>query len=212
MRRDFYVYFHRDYSDQIFYVGKGTGRRAWSGDRHPAWKKYVMERLKNEYKVEIFRDGLTEVEAEDLESSLIVEYGENLINWINPGRAFDYEALDRYHKLRDENRCFVADTRPLEKTDPVQAAVRYREALEAMRGYESIITERGLVAEMNVGPNWGDPNILDRLMLCLMKINRPAEAISEAEKYFAGFPSALNLAVGKRIKARMEKLREKLNR
>ena len=93
----------------------------------------------------------------------------------------------------------------------MQAVKRYRKALEVMREYEAITTERGLVAEMNVGPNWGDPNILDRLMICLMKTNRTAEAIREAEKYFVEFPPALNLAIGKRIKARMEKLREKLH-
>lgn len=33
--RRFYVYAHEDKSGNIFYVGKGTGRRAWSPDRHP---------------------------------------------------------------------------------------------------------------------------------------------------------------------------------
>lgn len=210
MRKDFYVYFHRDSSGQIFYIGKGTGQRAWSRDRHPAWKKYVAGRLGGEYKVEIYRNGLTEAEAEGLESLLIDEHGKNLINWINPGRAFDYAAIEWYHKLRDENRRFVAETRSLEKTAPVKAVVRYRKALEAMREYEAITTERGLVAEMGIGPDWGDPNILDRLTLCLMKTDQLEDAVTEAEKYFADFPSALNLAVGKRIKARVEKLREKL--
>ena len=31
--RRYYVYAHLDSSGQIFYVGKGTGRRAWSTDR-----------------------------------------------------------------------------------------------------------------------------------------------------------------------------------
>jgi hypothetical protein len=212
MRKDFYVYFHRDSSGQIFYIGKGTGQRAWSRDRHPAWKKYVAERLRGEYKVEIYRDGLTEVEAEGLESLLISEQGRNLINWINPGRDFDYAAIERYHKLRDENRRFVSETRSLEEKDTVTAVARYRKALEAMREYESLTTERGLVAEMGIGPDWGDPNILDRLTLCLMKTNQLEGAITEAERYFADFPSALNLAVGKRIKARVEKLRRKLGK
>lgn len=211
-RRDYYVYFHRDSFGRIFYVGKGSGKRAWSKDRHPAWKKYVADRLNGCYTVEIYCDSLTEAEAESLENSLIVKYGKELINWMNPGRAFDYEALDQYHKLRDENRYYIEQTRPLEKSDIVQAVTRYRIALNSMREYEAITTERGLVSEMNVGPNWGDPNILDRLMLCLIKLNRPSEAICEAEKYFEDFPSALNLAIGKRIKARLEKLRIKLDR
>ncbi|MCL4315753.1 MAG: hypothetical protein M1527_02645, partial [Gammaproteobacteria bacterium] len=152
--------------------------------------------------------GLTEAEAEELESSLITEYGRQLINWINPGRDFDYQAIERFHKLRDENRQYVAETRPFENTDLQQAIARYRKALITMSEYEAITTERGLVAEMGVGPGWGDPNILDRLTLCLIKLGRPQEAINEAEKYFADFPSALTLAIGKRIKARIEKQRK----
>ena len=210
MRKDFYVYFHRDRTGRIFYVGKGNGRRAWSTDRHPAWKKYVAERLKGLYDVEIHREGLSETEAGELEWSLIAEYGEQLINWINPGRDVDFDALDRFHKLRDENRQFVAETRPFENTDLPQAIARYRKALNAMREYEAITIERGLVAEMGVGPDWGDPNILDRLTLCLIKLGLHQEAIDEAEKYFADFPSSLNLAIGKRIKARIEKQRKNL--
>jgi hypothetical protein len=167
-----------------------------------------MERLNGVYSVEIHREGLTEVEAENLEASLIAEFGEQLINWINPGREFDYQALDRFHKLRDANRQFVAETRPLEKTNPDQAIARYRKALMTMREYEDITTERGLVAEMGVGPDWGDPNILDRLTLCLIKVGRIQEAVDESEKYFSDFPSALNLTVGKRVRARIEKARK----
>jgi hypothetical protein len=206
MRNDFYVYFHRDGCGQVFYVGKGTGQRAWSMDRHPAWTKYVTDRLNGAFKVEIYRGGLTESEAEDLESSLIAQYGKQLINWINPGRQFDYQGLERYHKLRNENRQFVAETQALERIDPATAVSRYRQALSAMREYEAITLERGLVAEMGVGPNCGDPNILDRLTLCLIRHGQIEAAIEEAAKYFADFPTAANLVVGKRIRARVEKL------
>lgn len=212
VRRDFYVYFHKNLSGQVFYIGKGTGRRAWSTDRHPVWKKYVTERLNGAYNVEIHREGLTEVEAEELEASLIAKYGKQLINWINPRREFDYQALDRFHKLRDANRKFVAETRPLEKTDPVQAIARYRKALVIMREYEAITKERGLVAEMGVGPDWGDPNILDRLTICLIKVGRIQEAVDESEEYFYDFPSALNLVIGKRVKARIEKIQKSLDK
>jgi hypothetical protein len=206
VRRNYYVYFHRDGSGSIFYVGKGTGRRAWSEDRHPTWRKYVSERLYNRYSVEIHKDGLSESEADELEDSLIAEFGVQLINWVNPGRGFDYHALAEYHKLRDANRAFVAATRPLEKSDLSQAIARYRQALTVVREYESITLERGIVAEMNCGPNWGDPNILDRLTMCLVKAGRHAEALDEAARYFADFLSVRTLAVGKRIEARVAKL------
>jgi hypothetical protein len=207
MRNDFYVYLHRDRAGSIFYVGKGCKRRARSLDRHAAWKKYVAERLGGEYDVEIYSDGLTENEALDLEDSLIEKYGPQLINWDNSGRAFDYAALDLFHKLRDANRRFVAETRAIESTDPLLAVARYREALQSMRVYESLTLERGIVAEMGVGPNWGDPTILDRLTLCLIKLRRFSEAVLEADTYFKAFPSALQMSVGKRISARTDKIR-----
>ena len=211
MRSDYYVYFHRDTTGNIFYIGKGTKRRADSLDRHSAWKKYVAERLLGQYTVEVHADGLTEEQAEKLEWSLICQYGEQLINWVNPGRAFDYQAIEQFHALRDENRAFVAATKQYEATDPPLAVERYLLALEAMRKYESITLERGLVAEMGVGPNWGDPNILDRLTLCLSKLGRFAEAVTVADSYFKDFPAALNLAVGKRIRTRVAKLQSKVS-
>lgn len=208
-RRDYYVYFHKTARGEIFYVGKGTGDRAWSTDRHPVWKNYVSERLDGHFEVEIARDGLSEDEAEELEWSLICEHGENLVNWINPGRDFDYEAIDKYHKLRNENRKFVAETRQVEENDQMAAAERYRRALNAMREYEAITKERGLVAELGGGPDWGDPNILDRLTLCLIRAGKPEQAIAEADRYFSEFSSALTLSIGKKISKRIEKLRTK---
>tara|TARA_R110000823_G_scaffold152048_1_gene283014 strand:+ start:1978 stop:2751 length:774 start_codon:yes stop_codon:yes gene_type:complete len=212
VRRDYYVYFHKTGRGDIFYVGKGTGERAWSTDRHPVWKKYVSERLDGQFEVEIARDGLSEQEAEELEWSLICEHGENLVNWVNPGREFDYEAIDHYQKLRNENRKFVDETRRIEDNDQAAAAERYRRALESMREYEAITKERGVVAELGGGPDWGDPNILDRLTLCLIRAGKPEEAIAEADRYFSEFPSALNMSMGKKISKRVEKLRANSDR
>jgi hypothetical protein len=207
VRRDSYVYFHRDANGSIFYVGKGTGRRAWDQQRHPVWVKYVTERLHGVYSVEIRRDGLTEDDAEWLEEELIERYGKQLVNWFNPGRDFDYAGLERFHKLRDANRAFVAETRPLEQTAPETAIERYRQALVAMFEYESIEHEHGLMAEL-IGPrDCGEPVVLDRLTLCLIRIGRAAEAVSEADRYFVRFPGALTMVMGQRIKARVNKHR-----
>src|SRR5208337_1001389 len=94
--RDFYVYLHKDDSGRIFYVGKGTGKRAWSEDRHEAWKRYVRDRLEGRYTVEIVKEGLTEDGALELEEELIGEHGPHLVNWFNPGRDFDLEAIDQF--------------------------------------------------------------------------------------------------------------------
>lgn len=158
MRRNYYVYFHRDNSGKIFYVGKGTDRRAWSKDRHAIWLKYVDERLNGNYSVDIFKDGLTEQEAEELEDEKTEEYGEQLVNWINPSRNFDYQALEEFHHKRDANRLFVEETRKIEAADPASAIDRYFTALNRMREYESLTLETGLIAELSGGPDWGDPN------------------------------------------------------
>lgn len=75
MRQDFYVYVHRDTAGNLFYVGKGTGQRAWSKSRHKIWHKYVDDRLGGRYEVEIYRDNLSEIEAERIEEDLIERYG-----------------------------------------------------------------------------------------------------------------------------------------
>lgn len=212
MRQNYYVYFHRDKAGKIFYIGKGTANRAWSKDRHPVWLKYVNERLNGDYIVEIFKDGLTEEDAEETEDLLIAEYGEQLVNWINPGRNFDYQALEEFHRKRDANRAFVEETKKIEATDPASAIERYFTALDRMREYESLTLERGLVAELGVGPDWGDPNILNRLTICLQKLNRYSEMIEQTEKYFEDFPSAKGMSIGKQIVKRVEKARDKLRK
>ena len=210
MRRDYYVYFHRDSAGKVFYVGKGTERRAWSTCRHPAWHKYVAERLNGEYTVEIHRDGLADEEAEALEEQLIAELGEHLVNWVNPGRQFDYDAIAAFHDQRNANRQFVAETKQFESNDLAQAVDRYRIALDCMRSYEALTLERGLIAELDVGPNWGDPSILNRLTVCLQKLGRHDEVVSEVERYFSEFPSVRDMAVGKQLAARAEKSRLKV--
>ena len=80
MIKDFCIYYHRDLSGNVIYVYKGTGRRAWSTDRHAAWVKDVRERLGENFTVEIYKDGLTKPEAEELESELIGDLGEKLVN------------------------------------------------------------------------------------------------------------------------------------
>jgi len=70
---DFYVYAHRTVgnrvSGDVFYIGKGRGKRAWSKKGRNVYWHRVAE--KYGYVVEILADGLTEGEAFDLEKSFI---------------------------------------------------------------------------------------------------------------------------------------------
>ena len=70
----FYVYAHYKPGEEIpFYVGKGTGNRMYSKKSRSAhWKNIVS---KYGIEVRIIHDELTEIEAINLERSLISEYG-----------------------------------------------------------------------------------------------------------------------------------------
>lgn len=198
--RRFYVYVHRDPQGSIFYVGKGTDDRAWSTHRDEVWQRYVSDRLGGRYTVEIVASDLSEDEALEREDELIAKHGRHLVNWINQGRDFDYAALEQFHRLRDANRCLVNETRLLDQSAPEEAVRRYRQALANLREYESFVTEHGLVADMLKDmPKWGEPGILDRLTMCLVRLGRADEATAEVDAYLRDFPGARSGTVGQRI-------------
>lgn len=69
MTNIFYVYLHRTVdSGHAFYVGKGSGRRAWSRvNRNPDWHKMASRG----YRIDIPKDGMRETCAYTLERILI---------------------------------------------------------------------------------------------------------------------------------------------
>ena len=70
----FYVYLHSKPSGEIFYVGKGTGKRAWSRNlRNRHWRHIVDC---HGFVVKIHTYGLTESQAFELEKQLIKSYKE----------------------------------------------------------------------------------------------------------------------------------------
>lgn len=76
-----YVYGHyRADSGELFYIGKGTGKRAWTASGRSKYWRSVAN--KYGYEVKILEDNLTEEEAYDKEVQLITEVGlENLANF-----------------------------------------------------------------------------------------------------------------------------------
>ena len=88
----FYVYTHRKATTgEIFYVGKGHGRRAWlRTDRSAHWRNIVT---KHGLTVEIVADGLQEWYAFELECDLIALHGRRdqgngpLVNWTDGGEG-----------------------------------------------------------------------------------------------------------------------------
>lgn len=87
---DYYVYLHRYESGtklgQVFYVGKGTGNRAFSKkNRNKYWKHIVA---KHGYTVELYETGLQEWYAYELEFLTVAYYGrENLCNLTDGGEG-----------------------------------------------------------------------------------------------------------------------------
>ena len=70
MNKDYYVYLHKTLEGDLFYIGKGTNRRAWSKtSRSKLWHEAASEG----YVVEIFKSALSNDEAITVENSLISE-------------------------------------------------------------------------------------------------------------------------------------------
>lgn len=77
MENKFYIYAHyRKTTGEIFYIGKGFGKRAWDRGKKRTlhWHNVVK---KNGYTISILHDNLTENEAFTLEKELIKYYGRN---------------------------------------------------------------------------------------------------------------------------------------
>lgn len=205
-----YVYAHMDDAGRIFYIGRGEGRRAWSNDRHPLWHRYVDKHLGGKFQVRILQDNLSAREAEEVEAAWIAQCPDGLVNWENMGRPTDFQALERYHKLRDANRSLIQQAKAHEKRDLAEAADMYVQAVEATAQYASINYEKGLVGKLlaeeaqEIGRS-GEIEALDRLTMCLLKLRRSAEAANHADRYFAMYRRDLQLSAAQRIKKRIDK-------
>jgi hypothetical protein len=196
-----YVYAHADSAGKIFYVGRGLGRRAWSAERHPLWHRYVQKHLGGQYKVQILEDNLSSEESERVESAWIDQCSHHIVNWQNYGRKTDFQALERYNNLRAANRALILRAKSVEKTDLEHAIVIYVQA--------SIDYEEGLVAELlreeadELGRH-GEIEALDRLTLCLVKLNRRDEAAKRVASYVALYRRDTERSAYRRIAKRLE--------
>ena len=205
-----YVYAHIDVAGNIFYIGKGEGRRAWSTDRHALWHRYLDKHLGGKFEVRILQDNLSAEKAEEVEAEWIAQCSDSLVNWQNMGRAADFEALDQFHKLRDANRSLIQQAKIRERENLVQATQMYVQAIEAVAHYASINYEKGLVGklleeEAQESGRFGEIEALDRLTMCLVKLEKPEEAASYADRYFATYRRDLQHGAAQRITKRIEK-------
>jgi hypothetical protein len=77
-QKKYYVYEHRRLdTGAVFYVGKGSGRRAKARDgRNDYWKKLVKN---YGYSIHILYEGLSESDANVLEQNIISAYGRDIL-------------------------------------------------------------------------------------------------------------------------------------
>jgi hypothetical protein len=76
LHEDYYVYLHRrNDTNEVFYVGKGRGNRAWNKSHRSFWWRSIVNKC--DYTVEIEEKCLSEQSAFDLEIELIKFYKEN---------------------------------------------------------------------------------------------------------------------------------------
>jgi len=81
VKRGYYVYVHKDRTTgEVFYVGKGNGKRAWETcRRNDKWKKKVTL-FTNGWDVELVKEDLSEIEAFELEAELVEQYGGSAVD------------------------------------------------------------------------------------------------------------------------------------
>lgn len=113
--------------------------------------------------------------------------GARLTSW-RPDEKVDYDAITKYHEMRNATLKFVTDTRPMEKSDATKAIERYSEAIARVRECEHFAEDRRLFPLIEPGCNGFEVGILDRLTFCLIRSNRQIEAIAAAHASLYGRP------------------------
>ena len=212
-RRDFYVYVHKDLEGKIFYVGKGTGKRATAQARNAYWKQYVEEHLGGKFEVEVVKTGLTEYESEESERDLIAQYGDALVNMQTGERSgitvsVDPESMgpdfllfgrkdhdEEYSRKLDKciAQCKAVQTlsekaQALEEAHPSEAMALYREAIDATRTYLSNWPkEPGIKGELS-GPRvctGVELKPLERLTLLQKKAGQLEDLVKTIDEFFS---------------------------
>lgn len=220
-----YIYAHKDKKGNVFYVGKGTGRRAWTDQsskgagvgfaRHPSWYWYVEKHLNNEFSVEILQDDLTEEEAFDAEHEWMGQYDpDTLINWANFHARHVGPTADEYSQaleLARETKQLCNDLRGYSTDDPAAIVALLLEVLLTVYEYAPVIhslQRTGLVRQLQLEMDRdmgmkGEIKVIERLSFWAKKTGQLQLAGEVAKEYFENFPHDLQYSDVPIIKKRL---------
>lgn len=104
-----------------------------------------------------------------------------------------YRALSQYHKLKEDTRRFVKDTRWLERSNPGEAIARYRRAIDIL----------GELAQLARAARLGDDFVfaqtdalpLERIVMCLVKGGDATAAADQIAQFVQRFPHARDMTL-----------------
>ena len=102
----FYNYLHTKPNGEVFYIGKGTGIRAWKTTRRNQHWKNIVAKYKD-YNVEILANWDTEQEAFDHEVLLIScfkDMGYELANLTDGGEGMSNPSAETRAKLSESRK------------------------------------------------------------------------------------------------------------
>lgn len=95
MKNDYYVYLHKTLDGELFYIGKGRCRRAFSkNSRNSKWH----EKASNGYNIEFYSNNLTDDEAKKIEIDLI-KSTPDLVNTQVSLEALEVNDYHHYFKI-----------------------------------------------------------------------------------------------------------------
>jgi hypothetical protein len=195
----------------VFYIGKGTGNRAWSKDRPPEHDQYVERFCGGKYDVEIIRDGVSEDDALILEDLLMQQHGDTIINRQNMHAPLATDRLMAYYAAQRAEGEAISRARAARDAGKIDDATAefeaaYRQALRTRDYSDYEQGARGLVEVPFPAPT----AIAHEYTVMLAKAGRHAELIAFVDRFERDWGPNFTVQAQQAVLKRRERSRRKL--